>query len=601
MRSAAVICLVLGTWLCRITPAQDEAQPPQGPLYVYTLSQSQGPAAYDEALAAACLQGLINREGPRVYVLPAKGSVSGFWAADESPARYWLDVFSGGGRWLEGRTRQPVQDLDALRELAGSRVAGAVIWDPAVPATVNVATTIAGVKDGLVMSPEFAASYRERWKLPVLEDLRGRFDGSVTGSAKNDAYRWAIDNYLRKGLCSSHFLFLFEDAHTTRAQGNTLYVVTRDWAVFQRGFVYDLSPWSDETPADDRGQPTGTDVETYRQLLQANLEQTAGRHLTEVAGFFAFQKYSNVGGNPSRHEPVPTEWETVWLISPYNCYQNTVAHECYNQSFHSQAPLKPLKQQRPAPRTKVEDRVYLCILMADYDSATPLYDFLPRLWQDPGRGKIPLCWGINPSLIETYPDVIRYFYETATPNDHFASDASCAGYNNPNRILPEHLPLFTRHNQRFFQQCDMSMAPMVLDWDQPTAAVKDAFTQFAPDGFATIVMDLHGKGGAAPQPHVWKGMPVMELINNVCNFSNPQQTAESMWAAIGQRGTKTPGFHFFRIVWTRPSDVIASLEQLQKNHPDVRFEVLDPYNFFALFRQHCGEEPDRSEKADTEK
>jgi len=47
---------------------------------------------------------------------------------------------------------------------------------------------------------------------------------------------------------------------------------------------------------------------------------------------------------------VPTEWETVWLISPYNCYQNTISSSCFNQSFHSQAPRKPLKQNRPAPQ-----------------------------------------------------------------------------------------------------------------------------------------------------------------------------------------------------------------------------------------------------------
>ena len=62
--------------------------------------------------------------------------------------------------------------------------------------------------------------------------------------------------------------------------------------------------------------------------------------------------------------------------------------------------------------------------MSDYDSATPLYDFLPKYWNDPARGKIPLAWGINPSLLETYPDLIAYFYETASPADTFTSDAT---------------------------------------------------------------------------------------------------------------------------------------------------------------------------------
>jgi len=52
--------------------------------------------------------------------------------------------------------------------------------------------------------------------------------------------------------------------------------------------------------------------------------------------------------------------------------------------------------------------------MGDYGSATPLYDFLPDHWRDPARGKTPLAWAINPNLLETYPDLIAYFYETAS-------------------------------------------------------------------------------------------------------------------------------------------------------------------------------------------
>jgi len=547
-------------------------------MYIYELAAQGTTAAYDEALAAACLQAIINRDAPRLYVTAAFSPRPGAW----------LDVLSAGGRWLADRRRATVSGLDALRELAGERVKGALIWDPAVPATVNVATTAAGVHDAVALSPELADAVLPKWGLPVLEDFRGRFDGRETGSAKNDAYRWAIREYLAKGLCSSHLLCLFEDAATTRAAGSLGYVVTRDWAVDKRAFVFDLSPWGDELPKDDPGQPLGTDLETYRMILAETLRQSAGEHMTELTGFFAFWKYSNVDGYPSKHEPVPTEWETVYLISPYNCYQNTISSDCYNQSFHSRAPFTPLRQARLAPRDAVEEKAYVCILMADYDSATPLYDFLPKFWDDPNRGKLPLAWGINPNLIETYPDVIAYFYETATPNDHFTSDASAAGYFNPNRVEPRHLPLLVEHNQRFFRDTDMTIAPMVLDWDAPTDAVKDAFAQFAPDGYATIVMDLHNTGGALPEPHVWKGMPVLELINNTCNFANPKQTADAVFGAILERGNKTPGFYFFRIVWTPPASILESLDVFRREHPEIPIEVVDPYNFFRLFKLHSG-------------
>jgi hypothetical protein len=527
-------------------------------------------------MAAATLQGVSNRKAPRLYLL----------SQEDVRPDYWLKTFTQPGRWLNGRRTEPMADLSALVKLAGTDLRGAVIWDPGVPASVNVATTIAGVEDGVVLSPELAARHLGTWKIPVLKDLRGQFTGKETGSKKNDAYRWATREYLARAKCSAHWLCLFEDAFSSRAAGGLGYVVTRDWAVKNRSFVFDLSPWGDEVPADDPRQRVGTDLETYRLILSEMLKNSAGKQMTELTGFFAFAKYSNMPGHRSAHDPVPTEWESVWLMSPFNCYQNTVSSDCYNQSFHSQAPRRPLTQRRPPIRTGLSNKAYVAILMADYDSATPLYDFLPRHWDDPERGKLPLAWGINPNLVETYPDIFAHLYQTATPNDHFTADASAAGYMNPNRVRPEHLPLFVRHNQRFFHEADMTMAPMVLDWDEPSAGVKDAFRQFAPDGFATIVDDLHGNGGKAPRPHVWKGMPVTELINDTCNFASPEQTDKSLYARLKDRPKDAPGFYFFRIVWVGPSQVRKSLDALRTRHPDVEWELVDPYSFFSLFREY---------------
>lgn len=256
-----------------------KARPTSRPLYLYTLAQDGTPASYDEALAAASLQGIINRKSPELYLLSRKNT----------RPQFWLDLLAKDGRWLKGRQRRPLADLGALVKLAGSRLKGAVIWDPAVPASVNVATTIAGVQDAVVLSPEFADRYLAQWQLRVLQDLRGRFTGAETGSRKNDAYRWAVREYL--GSCSSHLLCLFEDSFSTRARGDIGYVLTRDWAVKNRAFVLDLSPWGDEKPGDDPDQRLGLDLETYRLILAETLRHSAGRRMTELTGFFAFSKY----------------------------------------------------------------------------------------------------------------------------------------------------------------------------------------------------------------------------------------------------------------------------------------------------------------------
>ena len=124
-----------------------------------------------------------------------------------------------------------------------------------------------------MLSPELADRYLANGAAGA-QDLRGKFTGAETGSKKNDAYRWAIREYLAKGLCSSHLLCLFEDSFSTRARGDIGYVVTRDWAVKNRAFVFDLSPWGDEKPGDDPAQRLGTGPR--------NLQHDPGRNASPI-------------------------------------------------------------------------------------------------------------------------------------------------------------------------------------------------------------------------------------------------------------------------------------------------------------------------------
>jgi len=131
----------------------------------------------------------------------------------------------------------------------------------------------------------------------------------------------------------------------------------------------------------------------------------------------------------------------------------------------------------------------------------------------------------------------------------------------------------------------MTIAPMVLDQDQPSAAVKDAFQKFAPDGFATIVQDEHGRGGKLPKPQVWKGMPILDLINSACDTKDPAQIAAVIANDIGARGNPKPGFYLFRIVWVSPTTITRALDLLRKQHPELDFQVVGPRSFFGLFKK----------------
>ncbi|NLE60831.1 MAG: hypothetical protein GX616_20995, partial [Planctomycetes bacterium] len=120
-----------------------------GPITMYDLRyalrfDAQNPqqvaAAWDHVHAVATLQGIVNREEPSLYVLFAE---SGGRCIDE----YWLGRMSEPGRWLAGRKRVMVPNLAALIGKYKKSIKGAVVYDPAVPATSNLASTIAGVEN----------------------------------------------------------------------------------------------------------------------------------------------------------------------------------------------------------------------------------------------------------------------------------------------------------------------------------------------------------------------------------------------------------------------------------------------------------------------
>lgn len=551
-----------------------------GTYFEVSMPTSSGGARYDDYLAIACLQGILNRESPwRFYM-----------KADQISAE-WQDIMQSEGYWLENIEFEPLRGFTEMMALGKDYIKAVILWDENVPASVNAATTAAGVEDGIPMTWTCYERYRACFNEDIkVIDLRGKFDGSVTGSPKNDAYRWAMEEYLDKGLCSRDFICSYFDAWNMRSNGDWAYLCQRDWAVYNRAFVYDLSVWPDEAPFDEPDQPVGADYETYVMILERMLELTKDSAPYEVTGFFNFTKYSKNGSNTqSIHDTVATEWETVHLISPYNAYQNTGVEWCWNQSFHSQyTGAQQLTNHRPKEELVLEElTTYLCFFMGDYDSAYPLYKMLPNHWKDEARGELPLAWAINPNLLDAYPDVIEYFYKTATENDYFVSDAGAAGYFNPSRVPDELWPNMLAHNKAYFQRADMSIAPMILDRDRLSDQSLNMFSQFAPDGLATIIMPF-GSGGSQAPNLLYNETPATQAYNNFV-VGDVDAAVSALRAGVDDslrnRVTCSSAIALFRCVWTNPSYIRDVVDAYQAAYPHENVVVVDIYNYFNLLRQ----------------
>lgn len=124
----------------------------------------------EERALLVSLQGVVNRNQPRIYVywndlelIPNPGD----FAEEKNARRYWAEDLQDAGFTLTNLTSDPLQLLEKYH----SEVTGAVIYDLDVPDTINLATTVAGIRSGVLATAELAT----RFDLPVLEDFRGRF------------------------------------------------------------------------------------------------------------------------------------------------------------------------------------------------------------------------------------------------------------------------------------------------------------------------------------------------------------------------------------------------------------------------------------------
>ncbi len=550
---------------------------------------------YDVAKFVSSLQGVVNRERPRLAVRFLNGdSATGPVQLDD----YWLGVMRQD--WLKDRVVENEADLGRLIQRFRGDCVGVVLWDPKVLATSNVAATICGVESWLPVraGSTFETLLRQYWPdYPVKLSLVDRFDGHESGSVKCDAYLWAKRTYLDTGRCHPTLMAYFIDAYTqVPDQPGFNYhdlanatLANHDYYIAQRAFFFDLGVWADEPSVDDPKQAPGTDRKTLMTLLKAQYERNGGSGFTTVGGFIPWNlKYTNSGPAGGKHDPVATEWEYAAILSAHNAIMDAdaIGLSCMtNASAWRFFPMQPRYKQNPKPEPqKLEEKIYVLIYMGDYDSAAWLSRHIPLVWDDPDRGSLPIAWAFNPNLCDRAPYVFDYVYRTKSKNDWFIGGDSGAGYLNPTLLtgdrlgsgLPDALDLWVKHNQAYYDRFDYRITGFVINGfhgDMPQR-VQEAYAKFSPDGVGTCL------GFAKP---VVNGTPFLRVVSDIYpRLGRLDVTAKEMVASA--KGDK-PRFLIYRWILQRPSTMKQVFELLKAQYAKEEWVFCDPYTFFDLYRR----------------
>jgi len=559
-----------------------------------------------------CLQGLLNRryaEGNSNFLI--------YQDFDESD-QFWLSYMMGPGKTFEGfdvvTLSTPKELWDFLMPYIKEH--GIILWDPEVPATSNVASTICGVEGYLPVKYDDAPGSLYNFLIDsgveVKMSLVGMFTGEPgtiipgtniesSGSKKCDAYLWALEKYMDR--CSSkHIAYALDGAGTVptniiyqKAEGtDSRYnqIPSHDYYVYHKMFFFDLTPTKVQAPCDDPDQPKNTDRNTLELILETMYERANGE-MVQLLGFPPWwMKYTTFRGH-SNVEPVQLEWAFTQLITAYNCVKEAdAAHPAWmsNGSFYTQYKLSHETYANNRPKEKLtfdESKVYWTIYLGDYDSSAWLKKHVANFWDDSARGTLPLNWAFNPNLSDRVPMVWDYVMENLSENDYIISGDSGAGYVFPSalvdssmRKLPSAADAWVAYNVPYFKKFNLDIVGFIINGTNPiTEEVMDMYNKIAPVG------SMHNDG--SKRLTIYKGVPYLYLQNGI--DPTGADTPQIMYDFIRSNLAQGINFAAFRTICRSPSEIAKCVSEFEKyaESKDKKHDYVyvDIYTLFDLIKQ----------------
>lgn len=572
---------------------------------------------YDLLQLVFALQGIVNRDEPRLFVR-FDPEVDDFWWGEIR--KEWLVD------WNVERVFAPRDLVKQFRQF----VRGLVVWDERVPATSNVASTIAGAEHLLPVryDPREGFLYAlltgdKELDLKTVVDLHGsestpmfRGEGEIpgtglssTGSPKCDAYLWLVEKYLRTGKLNPAIMGYYIDAfwlHAWKsAPPENCMLSNHDYVIARGGLIFDLNVWDDEVPVDDREQRPGTDYRTLCTLLRAAWDRLKGKSMIQVCGFvpwaYKYTSYkSSVWAAGGRHSEVETEWQYAAILSCFNAYMDADAlslGSMANASVYMHFPLLAAYPQRDPPTRqqligagllepdgKAKRVVYFAHYVGDYDSAAWLYRKLPELWRDPYHGLVQLSWAFNPNLADRFAFGMHWARKNATSLDYFVAGDSGAGYLNPSYLvpprphsgLPSGLSTWEEHCTRWYKQWGITVTGFVIDgFARPMDdQILDAYARFSPNGVVAQKIPQWGLHGQ---------MPFVRMRGDI--GGDVEQAARTVAGWI-TTDTNRPLFLVARSVLKTPTWYYQLNQRLQQKFGDS-IRIIDLYTLMTIIREHA--------------
>lgn len=405
-----------------------------------------------------------------------------------------------------------------------TNVTGLVVPDPNQPDTLNLATTIAGLKDELICFPSLLATLTNApYNLPIKDDLRGEFLN------KYQVYECLYSNYWPQ--CTHRVIVGLE---------TNCYWHLRDYAIALKAAVVWLDP---SIPAD------------------ANVLKLYTSQMTPVGGIY-------LGWVPNENA------DLNWLAT----YGIPVMASDFFDNASVYGGVRTLINIPPIPPiSPLQNKVYVSITLSDGDNVQYMQHLMEEYWQSPARGSVPLGWTVQPLLADFDPGMLNYYWSTATTNDCLLAGPSGAGYAHIEHWIGANVAAFTKSSNPYLQQTGIRT---ITVWDTVSSATGAAYATNCPtlvgindgdDGYyETHDGTLPVLGFPSEGHYATNSAELLYAITNTAKYWTP---SSRMFIPVQARS------------WTvTPADCLKVANEL---NPD-KYVVVRPDQLFLLYQESAG-------------
>ena len=470
------------------------------------------------------LQGLANREAPQLYIVHP---LDFQWEITEPLYDFYKrkhDV---------DFTEIPTAD-EALKRFK-KHAKGYVVWDTTVGASLNVAFTIAGLEDAIVVSEELIPAVKKHG-LKQIDDLRGRYAGKTDAEIYQDSYDRYWDRCIRDAV-------MVMGGH----RGRVMQPAMADWGIQRKMYFHDLSA-------------NPIHPEELAQIKRLYEEMDPG---STVFGWHPYGK--------------DTEEQSTTLLSAYG-YKMEGLHNLPNLSFNSQFKFTEgfkFTNNHSVERDEVvqaEGKIYLSFVQSDSIGI--------GVWTKPGRGKLPFGWQVTMNWSKFSPAALEYFHESSTPNDYFIGGLSGPGYMYPNHIPADRFPLLMGEanemmnllDERIMEIMDNSAADGNVGNTDLTKETVDRYYENFPD----VIGFINGYGPARTRD--LRGTQAMISYDYYIDPKRPREAVTDDLNELISLNSKRP---YFLLIHVRESNDVNSLVEVTKNL-DGPIEIVAVDKFLKL-------------------